>query len=133
MPEKSNIPKDPIEEMRRGFRALYNHRGPPAAMMVSGMAWDDLVSRSHDCLLHRELPVVVVDTYEDDEWAYRTPPARLEISCAIWEEMRAWKGPISQHDLERLLGSTRKRTCPALTQGERDTTRHADQLKGITD
>lgn len=76
---------------------------------------------------------MVVETYEDDEWAYRTPPARLEVSCAIMEEIRAWKGPIGQYDLERILGSTKKKTCPALTQGERDSTRHADQLKGITD
>lgn len=108
-------------------------RGGPEIQMMTWRAYDDLCSRAHNCLLHQQLPVVVVDTYEDDEWAYRTPPARLEISCAIWEEMRAWKGPINQHELERLLGSTRRKTCPALTQGERDSTRHADQLKGITD
>lgn len=105
----------------------------PMLQMMTWPAYEDLCSRAHDCLLHKELPVVVVEAYEDDEWAYRTPPARLEISCAIWEEMRAWKGPINQHELERLLGSTKKRTCPALTQGERDSTRHADQLMGITD
>jgi hypothetical protein len=101
--------------------------------MLTWAAYEDLCSRVHKCVLHQELPVVVVETYAPDEWAYRTPPARLEISQEIWEEMRAWKGPIGQHDLERILGSTKKKTCPALTQGERDSTRHADQLKGITD
>ncbi len=134
MPDKSNVPEGIIKEREidRRFSDLFKPRNPQVTMLTWA-AYEDLCSRCHECLLHQELPVVVVETYADDEWAYRTPPARLEVSCAIMEEIRAWEGPINQHKLEKLLGSTRRKTCPALTQGERDSTRHADQLKGITD
>lgn len=98
-------------------------------MMISGLAYDDLVSKVHACVLHEELPVVVDDTLADDEWAYRTSPSRLEVSLAIMEELKAWKGPIGQRDLERILGSTKKKHVAAMIQME---VRDPEQLKDIT-
>lgn len=116
MPDRSNVPEGIIKEREidRRFANLFKKDiGAPQVVMLSGFAYEDLLSRVHKCCLHQELPVVVVESYEDDEWAYRTPPARLEVSHAIMEEIKAWKGPIGQHDLERILGSTKKKDVRA--------------------
>ncbi len=135
MPGKSNVPEGILKEREIDTRFSNIFRyfdGPPFVTVPQG-EWQNLRSNYHDCLFRGDIPVIVVEEYAIDEWAFRSPPARLEISQEIWEELRAHKGTITQLQLEKILGSTKKKTCPALTQGERDSTRHADQLKGITD
>lgn len=87
------------------------YSGPPFVTLSQG-EYQDLRAMAHRCLFHQVLkvglPIIPRDDYSYDQWAFLTPPDRLEVSMEIWESIRALKSPLEWHEFEDALGSTRK-------------------------